>query len=263
MKDSTAIERRPVVQVSSISLLIFLIIGFIAGALVMALAGADKTGSLKSDLENAGTNIEVLQGKLSQLEGELARLNRQANSNQLAIESNGGRITEVARNLSAIAESSTRAKEGPQPAGGIIAKDDSAGTPASGSPAMETLKEEVKKELKEERKKEEEERRQKMAGQMKEMETKRWRKKLDEEFPKLAEEINLNTTQEFAIKEIAENAFKKIMALWEEAMKQPEDEVDWASFQEKMEKIYKEAESQVVEMVTEKQAEALGKFFER
>ena len=101
-----------------------------------------------------------------------------------------------------------------------------------------------------------------MASQMKEIETKRWQKKLDEEFPELAVKLNLSTTQEFAIKEIAEDAFKKIMAIWEEAASKPEDEVDWADFQENMEKIYNEAESQVVEMVSKEQGEALRKFFE-
>jgi malonyl CoA-acyl carrier protein transacylase len=128
--------------------------------------------------------------------------------------------------------------------------------------ALEMLKEEVKKELKEERKIEETEQRTRMAGQMRENETRQWRKKIDEEFPKLAEKIGLSPTQEYAIKDIAEAAFKEIMALWEEAIAKPESEVDWTAFQEDMEKIYKDATEQVGELVNEEQEKALEKFFE-
>ncbi len=247
---------------SSLVLGVFVMIGIVAGAFVIALAGRRDSGNLESELQTASTKIDVLLGRVNQLDGEVSRLNQQLNSSQLLAENNAQRIAEVSKSLSSLARPDKLAHTGPQPGLGAGSKaDPGSGLPA-GSPAIETLKEEVKKELKEERKKEEEERRLKMASQMKEMETKRWQKKLDEEFPKLAEKINLSTTQEFAIKEIAEEAFKKIMALWEEAMSKPEDEVDWAGFQEKMEKIYKDAETQVTEMVSKEQAEALEKFFE-
>jgi hypothetical protein len=93
------------------------------------------------------------------------------------------------------------------------------------------------------------------------MQTREWRKQIDEDFPKFAQKIGLNATQEMEIREIAENAFKQLMALLEEAINQPQSEVDWAALDEKTKEIYKDAEAQIVPLVSEEQGKALRKFF--
>lgn len=248
---------------TSITLGIFILAGLVAGAFIIAFAGTGSQQELKTELESAGIKIENLTAKVGLLEQRISGLNIKLDNNMASIDENNRKINEFDKKFTATAEKAEKTiPANPHVAGG---KDSTRSLPEAiaGRPeTLETLKEELKKELKEERKIEEVEKRVKWVGQMKESETKKWQKKLDEEFPKLAEKIGLSPTQEYAIKDIAEAAFKEIMALWEDAMGKPESEVDWTAFGENMEKIYKDAEAQVTELVNEEQGKALGKFFE-
>ena len=237
--------------------------GLAAGAGVMAFAGKGDIEKFESGLRSANDRIAELAGEVSGLEGQVSELNKQLESNELLTESNSGRINGVSERLSSIEKYRDKvAQLEPQGIAGAGSSSNPDGFAPKGRGVIEELKEEVKKEIKEERRAEEIEAQRKWYEQMNEKEQEKWKKRLEEEFPKLAQKIKLSPTQEFGIREIAENAFNKIMALWDDAMSKHKSEVDWTAFGKEMEKIYKEAEAQVTEMVSEEQAEALGKFFE-
>ena len=244
---------------------LFLLVGLAAGSLAAALAGKAGIEQLRRDMQAADEKTAALSGKLVRQEAEITRLTQQVYSNLLSIEDGAGRLARLSEQVASLAKSheemsqtQTRETTFPGAAQGGVP-----GTLPGGSPAMEDLKEEVKKELKEERQKEEIRRRQKWAEQSKEMQTREWRRKLDEEYPELVRKLNLSVNQEISIKEIAENAFNQIIELMQEMLGKPEDEADWLGFQEKIEKIYKDAESKITQQVTPEQAEKLKEFFGR
>ncbi len=242
---------------------ILIMVGLIAGAALIAFVGKGNTKDLESKLQAASNSIDAAAARLGVTEKKLAALAEKQESNSLLIETNSARLNEISQRISRIEDMKkdvARAEVlGGQP--GIPSVDSS--QPLADAPeAVEALKEQVKKELQEERMLKEQKDRERMAQQVQQMQTKEWRKQIDEEFPKFAQKIGLNPTQEMAIKDIAESAFKQLMVLLEEAMNQPQSEVDWAAFQEKMKGIYADAEAQIVPLVNEEQAKALRKFFE-
>jgi hypothetical protein len=242
---------------------ILILVGLVAGGAIIAFAGKGNTKDLESKLETATASMEAAAGRIDEIEKKLAALSEKQNTNNLLVETNGGRLAELAQRISRVEESQKKVAQADVPAVSPPSPGIDSSGPSIDSPeGVEALKEQVKKELKEEQHLKELEQRERMAKQVKEMQTKEWRKQIDEDFPKLAQKIGLNATQEMNIKDIAENAFKEIMLLVEDAMSQPEDQVDWIAFQEKMEKIYKDAEAQIVPLVTEEQGNALRKFFE-
>lgn len=220
-----------------------------------------KTEKMRTELEQANARADAMEAKAADLEKQVSELRQELQAGQFLAETNSGRINRLSETLDAALAGGekdpvTRSLPGAAPAAGEAA------TAPVVPEVIEALKEEVKKEIKEERLAQETQARQKWFQQMRERESANWKKKLEEEFPKTALALKLSPTQEFSIREVAEDAFKKLMALMEEAMTKPWDQVDWAAYQEKTEKIYKEAEAQVVEMVSEEQAKALRKFFE-
>jgi hypothetical protein len=258
-----AVFRRVEMKGSALIAGILIMVGLLAGAAVIAFAGRGDTKDLESKLEAATASMEAATGRIAEMEKKIASLAEKQESNSLLIETNSGRLGEIAQRISRVEIMGRNAPRAEVPGGSPeIPSVDSSPPLADAPEAVEALKEQVKKELQEERLLKEQEEREHMAQQVKQMQTREWRKQIDEDFPRLAQKIGLNPTQEMAIKDIAENAFKQIIALLEDAMNQPQSEVDWVAFQEKMKKIYEEAEAQVVPLVDEEQGKALRKFFE-
>lgn len=248
-------------KISAIVIGIFLLVGLVGGAFVIALAGRADFNELKSEIEHVNAENGTLLARLDQLELGAADLREQLEASHLLIESSSHRIAELSKQLSSfnkwrekLAQALPRKSPG-GPGSGLPG-------PLPGGRAVEVLKEEVKRELKEERLEEQKARYLKWAKQSREHETKKWRKKMDEEFPKFAQKINLNVTQETSIKEIAENVFNQVIEMMEQEIARGE-EADWAAFSEKVGKIYEETQAEILEMVTEEQAQKLNKFFER
>jgi hypothetical protein len=241
---------------------ILIMAGLVAGAAVIAFAGRANTKELESKLEAASASIEAAAARIGQLEKRMTALAEKQETNNLLIETNSARLAELSQRISRAEDMrKVAAVDLPAvspPAPGMEPSASGRETPE----AVEALKEQVKKEIEEERRLREQKEREQMTVRVKEMQTKEWRKQIDDEFPKLAQKIGLNATQEMEVREIAENAFKELMMLLEEAMSKPQSEVDWAAFQEKTKKIYEEAEAQIVPLVSEEQAKALRKFFD-
>jgi len=134
---------------------------------------------------------------------------------------------------------------------------------AAGSRDLITdIKEAVKKELKKDEEAKRIERRKKQAEQ-----NKKWvRNEFDGQikgFPEFAEKIGLNGSQETEIRQIAEEAFEKVMRILSDAWEKPEDEVDWGEAMKEIEEIYKDAEAQIEPYVTEEQGKQLREYFGR
>ena len=231
--------------------------GLLGGAYILS---TSKTNGEEyaNKMETANEHIDNLTKKTALLEGNIAQLHQELESCKLVIESNGNRIGQMTRQLA----------EAPQPVASPALPAGKTGDSISGqSPPMpeviEAVKEEVKKELKEEKLAKETEQFQNWYKQMHKSESEKFRKQMEDDFPALAQKIKLTPTQEYAIRDVAEGAFKKIMALIEDTMaNRSKEEIDWVAYQKQMEEIYNEAETQIVELVDEKQAGAIRKFFE-
>ena len=143
-------------------------------------------------------------------------------------------------------------------------KTDAADAATQGNnPAVENIKEEVKKELQAEEKQRKAEQRLKQAEQTRKFMQTAWETKMKEEFPKLAEKIKLSVVQEEKIKEIVDGAFNKIMGMLDEQFKLPEGEEKWNEFMTETQNIYKDAETQIRGMVSDEQAKELDEFFKK
>lgn len=245
-------------KISAILIGFFLLVGLIGGAFVIAYTGRADFEQLKSDMD---ARNDALKARLDQLELGVVDLSEQLEASHLLIQSNSHRIAELSKQISSVRKWREKLAQAPsRTASGDSGSGLSGLLP--GGRAVETIKEEVKRELKEERKREQKEQYLKWAKQSREHETKKWRKKMDEEFPKFAQKINLNVTQEAGIRELAEDVFNQVMEMMEQEIAKGED-ADWAAFSQNVGKIYEETQAEILELVTEEQANKLKWFFEK
>jgi hypothetical protein len=241
---------------------IFVVVGFMAGSLTVLFAGREEVRNMRAELQSTGTRTDSLESALRKMNIQLSLLDRRLESIELATEANGQAIDGLSQQLTSARDVHETAKV-PSPGGADShSESNQAARLAGQSEVVEALKEEVKKEIREEQEAEEREARRKWFAQTRERESAEWKKKIEDEFPKLAQKISLSPTQEYTIKDIAEGAFRQLMALMEEALTKPWEEVDWTAYEEKTHRIYEEAEAKIVDMVTEDQAKALREFFE-
>ena len=123
----------------------------------------------------------------------------------------------------------------------------------------------VKKEIKEESKTAKRESNVEGAKKWVDWQTAQLRKKLDDEFPRLAEKIGLDARQELNVKDIAEEMLRKITTLWsnwEERLATATNE-DWGEFKGEINQVYENTSTQMQEHVSEKQARAIMGFFQQ
>jgi len=123
------------------------------------------------------------------------------------------------------------------------------------------IKKAIKAELKKEKEAEKLEERKKQGEQ-----TKKWIKgdydNKMKKFPDFAQKIGLSGSMETDIRQIAEDAYAKVIQILSDAFEKTEDEVDWMDVRKKIEEIEKDAESQIEPFVTEEQGKKLKKFFD-
>ena len=249
-------------KLSIVILGVFIAVGLLGGAYILASSKTDNT-EYEAKLKLAEDRINELGKKTAQLEIISSQLTQELESSKLIIQNNNERIAEMSQQLSksritGLDQPAVR----PAPPAGKIG-DSIPSQPSPMPDVIEAVKEEVKKELKEERLAKETEQFQQWYREMHKTESEKFKKQMEEEFSVFAQKIKLSSTQEYAVRDIAEDAFKKIMALLEDTMaNRSKEEIDWAAYQKQMEEIYTEAEQQIVELVSEEQADAIRKFFE-
>ena len=75
---------------------ILIMVGLIAGAAVIAFAGRGGAKDLESKLEEATASMEATAGRIGELEKNIGTLTEKQESNELLLQTNSSRISEVA-----------------------------------------------------------------------------------------------------------------------------------------------------------------------
>jgi predicted nucleic acid-binding Zn-ribbon protein len=241
---------------------IFILAGLVVGAFIISLYGQEKPQG--QDLKPLNDKVSALAGKIDALEQGLHDLNGKLESNLALIQENERSIREFKGQLAEAGkgEEDVVAKTIPFEGGEVPPVRLSDGLDNPDPAVIERLKEEVKKEIKEESKIAKKE--SNVAGARKWMnwQTTQLRKKMDDDFTRMAEKLELDRNQEIAVREIGEQILEKITNLWsdwEERLASATDE-DWGEFKGELGGIYRNAERQLGQHVNEEQSRAIMRF---
>lgn len=237
---------------------IFIMAGLIIGAFVVSLVGQEKPQA--NDLDPVNGRIDGLAQRMDSFEQKISDLDGKLAEYLSLLEANNRNMQELKGRLAA-ADKGAGTGEGTANAGDKLAK----GLDPVNRDALEHIKEEVKREIKEEskiarRKKE-------SAGVKKwaDSQTQGLQKKMDKQFLRVAEKLNLDRNQEIAVKDITENLIKQVSTIWsnwEERLAEGMTNEDWGEFKGELGEVYDNAAEQLLQHVSERQAKAIMGFIQ-
>ena len=244
----------------SVALGLLLMAGFVAGAFIMSTTGREKPA--EQDLSPVNAKIDALTGKVHSLEERIAELNERLEQTLAAIEANSESVGELKEQLAA-----GKGAEGSEVKDKKLAqsKDGYEEHLETGvHPMLDKIKEAIKKEIKEENIAEKKQKGVQSARKWVEWQTQSMRKKLDNDFVRLAEKIGLDRNQELAARDITEGVLRQLKTLWTDwadRLADADDEV-WGEFKGEIGGVYKDAHHQLQRHVSEEQAKAIMRFIQ-
>ena len=240
---------------------VFILACLIIGAFVISLYGREKPQD--PDMTSVNARIDSIADKMTSLEQKINELSGTLERNLESIREHDRNIREFREQL-AEADSGTgsmASKSAPDEGGDkterVLAK--------SHFGKLEQIEEEVKRLIKEENKVTKQKSNVEGAKKWVDWQTAQLRKKLDDEFSRLAEKIGLDARQELNVKDIAGEMLRKITTLWsnwEERLATATNE-DWGEFKGEINQVYENTSTQMQEHVSEEQARAIMGFFQQ
>jgi hypothetical protein len=244
----------------SAALGLLLIAGFVAGAFIMSSVGREKPQ--EQDLAPVTARIDAIANRLHSLEERIADLNERLEQTLAAIEANSESVSELRGQLAA-----GKGAEGSEEKDKKLAqsKDGYEEHLETGvHPMLDKIKEAIKKELKKENIAEKKQKGVQSARKWVEWQTQSMRKKLDNDFVRLAEKIGLDRNQELAARDITEEVLRQLKTLWTnwaDRLADADDEV-WGEFKGEIGGVYENAHQQLQRHVSEEQAKAIMRFIQ-